>query len=372
MSQQEKETIILNIVLFGEDKKLLKQRLKKLFPQLTEGQMKAICTLSYKGWGNFSKKFLEEITVIDSDTGDTINVITALWKTNDNLMQLLYGSLKFIKCVEEYNSGLESVSLNYESIEKLYVSPAVKRQIWQTVQVVKEIRKCMGTDPKRIFVEMAREKQESKRTESRKKQLLDLYKSFKEEQSEIVSSLEQQEDHELRRDKLYLYYTQKGFCMYSGHPIDFEKLWDNNMYDIDHIYPQSKTMDDSLDNRVLVERKENEAKEDNYPINPEIQKARKTLWKSLLDGGFISKKKYDRLIRKTKFEENELAGFIERQIVETRQGTKIVADILKEAFPNSKIVYVKARTVSNFRQDFELMKVREMNDLHHAKDAYYK
>ena len=175
MRQQEKETIILNIVLFGEDKKLLKQRLKKLFPQLTEGQMKAICTLSYKGWGNFSKKFLEEITVIDSDTGDTINVITALWKTNDNLMQLLYGSLKFIKCVEEYNSGLESVSLNYESIEKLYVSPAVKRQIWQTVQVVKEIRKCMGTDPKRIFVEMAREKQESKRTESRKKQLLDLY-----------------------------------------------------------------------------------------------------------------------------------------------------------------------------------------------------
>ena len=262
------------------------------------------------------------------------------------------------------------ISLDYESIENLYVSPAVKRQIWQTLKVVKEIRKCMGTDPKRIFVEMAREKQESKRTESRKKQLLDLYRNCKEEQSEIVSSLEQREDHELRRDKLYLYYTQKGRCMYSGRPIDFEKLWDNNMYDIDHIYPQSRTMDDSLDNRVLVERKENELKEDIYPINPEIQKARKTLWKSLLDGGFISKKKYERLVRTTKFDENELAGFIERQIVETRQGTKIVADILKEAFPNSTIVYVKARTVSNFRQDFDLMKVREMNDLHHAKDAY--
>lgn len=280
------------------------------------------------------------------------------------------GPLGFMKYVEDYNSGSEKVSLDYESIENLYVSPAVKRQIWQTLKVVKEIRKCMGTDPKRIFVEMAREKQESKRTEFRKKQLLDLYRNCKEEQSEIVSSLEQREDHELRRDKLYLYYTQKGRCMYSGRPIDFEKLWDNNMYDIDHIYPQSRTMDDSLDNRVLVERKENELKEDIYPINPEIQKARKTLWKSLLDGGFISKKKYERLVRTTKFDENELAGFIERQIVETRQGTKIVADILKEAFPNSTIVYVKARTVSNFRQDFELMKVREMNDLHHAKDAY--
>ena len=29
-------------------------------------------------------------------------------------------------------------------------------------------------------------------------------------------------------------------------------LWNNQKYDIDHIYPQSKTMDDSIDNRVLV------------------------------------------------------------------------------------------------------------------------
>ena len=33
-------------------------------------------------------------------------------------------------------------------------------------------------------------------------------------------------------------------------------------------------------------------------------------------------------------------------------------------------MYVKAVNVSNFRQTYELLKVREMNDLHHAKDAY--
>lgn len=66
----------------------------------------------------------------------------------------------------------------------------------------------------------------------------------------------------------------------------------------------------------------------------------------------------------------ELAGFIERQIVETRQSTKAVAEILKQVFPESEIVYVKAGTVSRFRKDFELLKVREVNDLHHAKDAY--
>lgn len=59
LTQKEKEEIILNIVLFGDDKKLLKQRLKKKFPQLTEKQINTVTALSYKGWGRLSKKLLE-------------------------------------------------------------------------------------------------------------------------------------------------------------------------------------------------------------------------------------------------------------------------------------------------------------------------
>ena len=90
-----------------------------------------------------------------------------------------------------------------------------------------------------------------------------------------------------------------------------------------------------------------------------------------MEGGFISKEKYERLTRKEEFSDRELAGFIERQIVETRQGTKAVAEILKQALPETEIVYVKAKTVSQFRQAYQedaaFIKVREMNDLHHAK-----
>ncbi len=89
-----------------------------------------------------------------------------------------------------------------------------------------------------------------------------------------------------------------------------------------------------------------------------------------MDGGFISKEKYGRLTRGNEFEPSELAGFIERQLVETRQGTKAVASVLKQLLPDTEIVYVKAKIASQFRQDFDLIKVREMNDLHHAKDAY--
>lgn len=370
MSQKDKEEIILNIVLFGDDKKLLKQRVSRIFPKLTAGQLKSICALSYKGWGRLSRTFLEEITAPAPETGEVWNIITALWQTNDNLMQLLSQNYGFANEVEDFNVMKKKAELSYKTVDELYVSPAVKRQIWQTLKVVREIQKVMGNTPKRVFVEMAREKQESKRTDSRKKQLVDLYRACKDEERDWIAELNEQSDQKLRSDKLYLYYTQKGKCMYSGETIHLDELWDNTKYDIDHIYPQSKTMDDSLNNRVLVKKTYNANKSDIYPLPLDIREKMHTFWKMLLQQGFITKEKYARLVRSDELNADELAGFIERQIVETRQSTKAVAAILKEALPDTEIVYVKAGTVSNFRQAYKLIKVREMNDLHHAKDAY--
>lgn len=370
LNQEEKENIILNITLFGDDKKLLNKRLEKLYPNLTVAQRKGLCSLSYKGWGRLSKKFLEGITAPSPETGEVWSIIQALWETNDNLMQLLSEKYCFAEAVEQENNNDEVKEISYGLVESLSVSPAVKRQIWQTIQIVKELCNVMDNLPKRVFVEMAREKMEKRRTISRKKLLQDLYKSCKDEERDWVEALNSTEELQLRSDKLYLYYTQKGRCMYSGDIIQLEDLWDNNKYDIDHIYPQSKVMDDSLDNRVLVKKTYNANKTDVYPIDAEIRKKMRPFWQSLMDGGFISKEKYERLVRATEFEPAELAGFIARQLVETRQSTKAVAAILKQILPDTEIVYVKAKIVSQFRQDFDLIKVREMNDLHHAKDAY--
>lgn len=370
LTQEEKELIVLNITLFGEDTTLLKRRLSLLFPQLSEGQIKSLSSLNYNGWGRLSKKFLEGITAPSPETGEVWTVIRAMWESNDNLMQILSENYQFNESLEQENGKDEIKGISYDLVDQMCVSPAVKRQIWQTLQIVSEINKVMQKSPKRIFVEMAREKQESVRTESRRKVLIDLYKKCKVEEKNWIEELSNTADHQLRSDKLYLYYTQKGKCMYSGETIQLEDLWDNTKYDIDHIYPQSKVMDDSLDNRVLVKKNYNAEKTDIYPISADIRKKMQPFWKSLLDGGFISKEKYNRLIRSNEFEPSELAGFIERQLVETRQGTKAVASVLKQIFPDTTIVYVKAKIVSQFRQDFDLIKVREMNDLHHAKDAY--
>lgn len=370
LTQDEKENIILDITLFGDDKKLLSRRLEAMYPQLTERQRTELCNLSYKGWGRLSRELLDGITAPSPCTGEAWTIIRCMWETNDNLRQVLSSKYLFTQAIDDANQTDVSDDISYKCVDELRVSPAVKRQIWQTLQVVKEICKVMGNPPERVFVEMAREKGENKRTESRKKKLMDLYKKCRDEERDWVQLLDKTEETSLRGDKLYLYYTQKGRCMYSGEIIELEDLWDNRKYDIDHIYPQSKVMDDSIDNRVLVKKSYNYEKKNIYPIQGSIRKKMQPFWKSLLDGGFISKVKYERLVRGTEFEPNELVGFVERQIVETRQGTKAVASILKQMLPDSNIVYVKAKTVSQFRQDFDLFKVREMNDLHHAKDAY--
>lgn len=163
-----------------------------------------------------------------------------------------------------------------------------------------------------------------------------------------------------------------GKCMYSGEVIDLHKLLNDNLYDIDHIYPQHYIKDDSIENNlVLVKKKLNKDKDDK-PLTSKIQADRYTFWCMLKDKGFISSEKFTRLTRRNdSFTEDELTGFINRQIVETSQASKAITQILQQSMgENCKIVFSKAKLVSEFRHKFDLPKSRIVNDLHHANDAY--
>lgn len=78
------------------------------------------------------------------------------------------------------------------------------------------------------------------------------------------------------------------------------------------------------------------------------------------------------MVRNYPLSDEELSQFISRQLVETRQSTKAVANILEQLYPrpDTEIVYVKAALASEFRHQYDMLKCREVNDLHHAKDAY--
>ena len=369
------EEIIRLSTLLGEDTGMFREKLQKEYGRVLPSDIIGKAAHKrYRGWGRLSREFLTRIydDRCDPETGEFPNIISALWDTNENLMQLLGGGHEFAEAVQKYNQAIsQDNGFTYQTVRDLYLSPSVKRSIWQTLQIVSEVRKITGHDPKKVFIEMARGGGEkNKRTQSRKSKLLDLYKVCKDETRDWMTELNARDETDYRRDRLYLYYTQMGWCMYTGESIDLDKLYDANVYDIDHIYPQSKVKDDGIDNRVLVKHTVNLEKSDVYPIKKQIRDQMHSFWSMLLQKGFISKKKYDRLVRATPLTDDELSDFVARQLVETRQSTKAAADILKQLLPETEIVYVKANLVSDFRQEFDLLKCREVNDLHHGKDAY--
>ena len=88
LSEREKEEIILNVTLFGDARSLLRKRIGKICPQLTDKQRESLSNLSYRGWGRLSKKFLNGIA-ISVQGEEEWTIIKTLWGTQDNLSQLL-------------------------------------------------------------------------------------------------------------------------------------------------------------------------------------------------------------------------------------------------------------------------------------------
>ncbi|WP_296400213.1 type II CRISPR RNA-guided endonuclease Cas9 [uncultured Acidaminococcus sp.] len=359
---------------FGESKKFLREKIVDTYgSELTAAQLKRLMGYKFRDWGRLSRKFLN-LQGIDKTTGEQLPLIAKMWESNYNLMELLSDQFTYKDTLEKFTDHKvkELNEVQFEDLDGLYLSNPVKRMIWQTVLILKELHHVLGEAPSRIFVEMARDNNaEKKRNESRKSRLLELYKSLKNEGRTWAKEIEGQDESAFRQKKLYLYYCQMGKCMYTGESIDLHDLFNDNLYDIDHIYPRHFVKDDSLDNNLVLVRKEKNAhKQDVFPLESTIQEHQYKFWEMLLQRGLINQEKFYRLTRKTPFTDEELAGFIQRQIVETRQGTKVVASLLQQVFPETEIVYVKAGNVSQFRQHFDILKARAVNDFHHAHDAY--
>lgn len=97
-----------------------------------------------------------------------------------------------------------------------------------------------------------------------------------------------------------------------------------------------------------------------------------SFWRYLLDNGMISKRKYNNLITDPdNISKYAQKGFINRQLVETSQVIKLTANILNGIYDkDTEIIEVPAKMNSQMRKMFDLVKVREVNDYHHAFDAY--
>ena len=363
----------IKIITIFDDEKIKENRLKEL-NVFNDNQIKSLAKLKYAKWGRFSRKLLHGILGKNKMT-----ILQTMFETNKNFNEIIFDEeLGFKEIVmpkkENENAGKK---FSHEQVEKLYCSPSVKKSIWNALKIVEEIEKVAKRPPKRIFIESTLEDRDKKQTDSRIKKLKEYYGKIKKSEflnsecEDVLKSYDNK-DIKLTSDAVYLWLMQLGRCMYSWEPIPFEEI---SKCEIDHVVPRSYVVDDSFENRVLVKRIENQRKADTLAISAEVQAKMTPFWKFLLDKKLIGTKKFANLT-KTEYSENDRIGFINRQLVETSQTVKEVKKLLMEKYPDADIQCIRAGLNSKFRQKYAyrnragFFKIRELNNFHHAKDAY--
>lgn len=386
------EKIILWNTLF-EDRSILKEKLQDEFGSSGNGmldaeQIKKICKKRLTGWGRLSEKFLTGIR-IDTQAGHSASIMDVLREGNPSserhlgetmvMMEVLHdNTLGFQEKVDEHNRRYYAENEKSLGVNELPGSPAIRRSLNQAIRIVDEIAKIAGHAPANVFVEVTRdedEKKKGKRTTKRWDAIEETLKAFKAEGGDLAVMGDFKELKAANVDldeRLTLYLMQNGKCLYSGRAIDLNKLMaGSGEYEVDHIIPRAYIKDDSLENKALVYREENQHKTDQLLIDKSIRWKMNETWKQLHQAKLIGDKKYRNLLRSS-INENAMKGFVARQLVETSQMVKMAQALLEARYADegTKIVPVKASVSHNLREAAGLVKCREANDFHHAHDAY--
>lgn len=373
-----------------EDKDILRRKIKlKYSDRLSADQIKQIIKKPYTGWGRLSKRLLDGIKTdfnnekfsimdilrdgnpIDSGNRDSMRVGKSM------IFQEIYTNKDFGFADKVNEINREFASSSKKTVDDMQGSPALKRTVNQAIKIVDEIVSIAGKPPKNIFIEYTRDidpKKKNKRTDTRYKTIENalntLKKEFKDTEfsDKAYGEFKGKKQNDMNDERIVLYFMQNGKSMYSGRPLDINNL---SQYQIDHIIPQCYTPDNSFDNRVLVYADENQRKLDNLLLDKGIQDKNRTWWRQLRDSKLISEKKYNNLMRTT-ITDKQMEGFAARQLVETNQIVKFMKEMLDERYPDTFVDYVKASISSSLRseENLDLPKCRDINDFHHAHDAY--
>ena len=386
------ETIILWNTLF-EDRAILREKLEDEFGDAGSGllggaQIKAICKKRFAGWGRLSERFLCGIKV-EAQNGRRVSIMDVLRDGNPNstrcsgetmvMMETLRDEdLGFQKAVDEANRAYYAAEGSELGVNDLPGSPAIRRSLNQAIRIVDEIAHIAGHAPANIFIEVTQdedEKNKGKRTKRRYEQLEEALEAFKKDDPKIWDELKATSPGDLD-ERLTLYFMQRGRCLYSGRPIDINQLSNAGLYEVDHIIPRAYIKDDSLENKALVYREENQRKTDELLLDKDIRNKMSHEWQVLHDAGLMGEgsrgdKKFNNLMR-SRITKGAMKGFVARQLVETSQMVKLAQSLLEARYAGegTKIVPVKASMSHNLREEAGFVKCREANDFHHAHDAY--
>ena len=258
-------------------------------------------------------------------------------------------------------------------------NPVVLRALNQARKVMNALIKKYGA-PHQVNIEMARDLSrpldERRKIQKEQEEFRDLNQTARNTFNEAFNTTGELKGRDF--EKWQLYSEQQGKCAYSLEPLDIHRLFELGYVEIDHALPYSRSFDDSKNNRVLVNAKENRNKGNQTPFEYLDGKNDSERWRNFAaivntNKGYRQAKR-NKLLRKD-FGAKEAKDFSERNLNDTRYICKFFKNYveqflqLHEDSDNKRCVVLSGQMTSFLRARWGLAKVRSDSDRHHALDA---
>jgi len=300
-------------------------------------------------------------------------ILDDLLKTSKNQMELFTET-----GIKPYN---HKFSQNYQlsaNLSDWIVSPVVKRSINETIKVFNALRKYLktqngdDTEFSDVVVELAREKNSQEKKDLIKK----IQKANEEKRYKIMELVKNRKLTSAEFERINLLLEQDFKCAYSLAPIELSDVFKAGLLEVDHIIPLSISLSDAQSNKVLVYQGENQAKGQRSPFQYfssgkakiTFERFKEYVTKNL---NFSNAKKRNLLYLGNPVE--DMKGFIDRNLVDTRYASRETYNLLKSFFDyhniNTKVKVINGSATSYFRKKAYLSKNREETYAHHAQDA---
>lgn len=212
-------------------------------------------------------------------------------------------------------------------------NPIVRRALVEVRKVVNALVREHGR-PARIVVEMAREmKQGPQARREYNKRIRDREK-LREEAAEQVEAFGGNPNYRSDINRWLFWKEQGERCLYTGKSIPASELFHGGEWEVDHILPRWRSLDDSMMNKVLVHRIANEQKGNRTPcewLGEDSDEFDQLMRRSAaaMKAGRLPYPKYLRL----KTRELSTDAFAQRQLNDTRYLTTLVVSYLSLLYP---------------------------------------
>lgn len=186
----------------------------------------------------------------------------AIYLLND---ELLYQNKNQMELINEMNLADTQAKAKLEIIDTGPMSPVVKRVQREAIKVLKELQTDYGHFDK-IVIETTRAKN-SKEVKDKIRRSQKYFEDLRKKAKELLGDLNVEKMSGKLVQKIMLYNEQNGKCAYTGNTLSLKAIaTHSDDYEIDHIIPYSISLDNSQNNKVLVERKANQLKSNMSPF----------------------------------------------------------------------------------------------------------